>query len=98
MKLQDLAGKPQLREITIEDPTIVERYGEPLVFFVYDRLSVDTYTRLATIKSDDPGVLYDLVKDLILDESGAAVITGDHTLPTDVMTAAIMRVTEELGK
>lgn len=98
MKLQNLASKPQLVELTIDEEKIVERYGEPLQFFINDRLPVDTYTKLASVKPDDPVELYNIVKDLILDDTGMPVISGENTLPIDVMNAAIIRVTEELGK
>lgn len=98
MKLQNLASKPQLVELTIDEEKIVERYGEPLQFFINDRLPVDTYTKLASVKPEDPVELYNIVKDLILDDTGMPVISGENTLPIDVMNAAIIRVTEELGK
>lgn len=98
MKLQDLASKPQLKEIIIDDVDIVEKYGDNLTFYVYDRLPVETYTALATVKQDDAGEMYQLVKNLILNDAGDPVIQGDVTLPVDVMNAAIMKVTENLGK
>ena len=51
MKLSELAAKPQLKDIIIDDEKIVEEYGDTLQFFIQDRLPIETYTRLASIKT-----------------------------------------------
>jgi hypothetical protein len=98
MKLSELAAKPQLKEIQIDDKNIVEAYGDKLSFFVMDRLPIETYTKLASVKTEDPGEMYNVIKDLILDEDGMPVMADGNVLPMDVMTAAVMKVTETLGK
>ena len=98
MKLSELASKPQLTKITIEDEAIVEKYGDALEFFVLDRLPIETYTKLASVKTDDPGEMYHVIKELILDETGHPVMSDGNVLPMDVMNAAVMKVTESLGK
>ena len=98
MKLSELAAKPKLIEITIDDADIVEAYGDALQFYVLDRLPIETYTKIASIKTEDPGEMYSVIKDLILDENGLPVMTDGNVLPMDVMTAAVIKVTERLGK
>jgi hypothetical protein len=98
MKLSDLAKKPQLTEIIINDEEIIEKYGDSLSFYVHDRLPLETYTSLASVKTDDPSAMYSLIKDLILDETGLPVMSEGNVLPIDVMNAAVMKVTESLGK
>lgn len=98
MKLQDLASKPQLVKLTIDSEELVTKYGEALEFYVLDKLPIDTYTKLASINTNDPASMYLTVKDLILDEAGKPVIQNDLTLPLDLMNAAIIKVTENLGK
>ena len=98
MKLKDLAAKPQLTEIIINDESIVEKYGEELQFFVHDRFSMETFTKMAAVEQTDPAQLYNIVKDLILDEEGTPVMNDGHMLPLDVMNAAVIKVTEQLGK
>jgi len=98
MKLQELASKPQLKEIIIDDTEIVEKYGDSLTFYVQDRLPIEVYTKLASVKQDDPGQMYHVIKDLILDEEGMPVMSEGNMLPMDVMTAAVIRVTDSLGK
>jgi len=97
-KLSDLAGKPQLTVMTIDDAEIVEKYGEELEFYVYDKLPISTYTKLASIDTSDTSALYTAVKDLVLDEKGMPIVDEEKTLPMDIMNAAIMKVTESLGK
>lgn len=98
MKLSELAAKPQLKEIIIDDKDIVEEYGDSLSFYVQDRLPIETYTKLATMKTEDVGSMYNVIKELILDENGLPVMSDGNVLPMNVMTAAVMKVTETLGK
>tara|TARA_R100001086_G_scaffold96385_2_gene47927 strand:+ start:1398 stop:1694 length:297 start_codon:yes stop_codon:yes gene_type:complete len=98
MKLQDLATKPKLQEIILDDKELVKKYGDTLQFFVQDRLPIETYTKLASVKQDDPSAMYNVIKDLILNEEGLPVMSDGHVLPMDVMNAAIEKVTEQLGK
>lgn len=98
MKLKDLASKPQLTEVIIDDKEIVEKYGDTLQFFVQDRLPIETYTKLASVNQEDAGQMYNVIKDLILDEEGLPVMSDGNVLPMDVMTAAVVKVSESLGK
>ena len=98
MKLKELAGKPQLVELTIDDENIVKEYGEPITFFVLDKLPISTYTKLATIKEDNVHDMFDVLKDLILDDDGKPVMSDEIALPIDIMTAAVLKVSNNLGK
>lgn len=98
MKLKELASKPQLTKITIDTENIVTKYGEELEFYIYDRLPIETYGKLASLDHNSVAELYNAVKDLILDEDGNPVISGDSTLPLDLMNAAIAKVSDHLGK
>lgn len=98
MKLQDLASKPQLVKLTLDSEEVIAKYGEALEFYVLDKLPIDTYTKIASMNTSDAASMYLMVKDLILDDTGKPVIHGEFTLPMDIMNAAIMKVTENLGK
>tara|TARA_R100000734_G_C3317140_1_gene110034 strand:- start:2253 stop:2552 length:300 start_codon:yes stop_codon:yes gene_type:complete len=97
-KLSDLAATPELTSVIIDDEQLVEKYGDSLEFFIYDKLPISTYTKLASLDTSNAGEMYNAVKDLILDEHGHPVIHEDKTLPMDVMTSAVVKVTEQLGK
>ena len=98
MKLTQLATKPQLTKITIDDAELVEKYGEPVDFYVHDRIGLEQYTQLATIKTEDVSSMIDLVKQLVLDENGKHVMDDDHVLPTDLLNACMLKVVDTLGK
>jgi hypothetical protein len=98
MKLTELAVKPQLTKITIDSEALVEKYGEPVDFYVLDRLPLDKYTKLASVKTEDFSSMIDLVKELILDEDGKPVMDEEHVLPTDILNEAMVKVVEVVGK
>ena len=98
MKLAELASKPKLIPVTIDDAKIVEKYGEPLEFFIYDRQDMDTFMKLARLEGEeDVGVLSDIVSAMILDENGNRIISEDNTLPTEVMLKVIETTVRYLG-
>lgn len=98
MKLTQLASKPQLIEITIDDQEIKEAYGESLTFYMYDRQPLEKYIKLALINQENLTEMISAVKDLILDEDGNIILKDDITLPPNVMTKVVGRVVETLGK
>ena len=98
MKLSQLAAKPQLIEITIEDEATVSKYGEALSFWVYDRQDIHTFAKMATINGEDFASAAEVVKDLILDQDGLPVTKDGFVLPTDIMMKTVTKVIEELGK
>lgn len=98
MKLKDLAAKPQLTEMIIDEKEIVEEYGEALSFYVHDRLPIEQYTKLASLNTKDTGEMFLAMKDLILDDEGFPVMADGMVLPMNVLSAAVVKVTEMLGK
>lgn len=100
MKITQLAAKPQLIKIKLSNKDLVKKYKEEIEFHTWDRQPLDTFMELANVNSDGgkPGDIIHLVKDLILDENGKAVIRDDNTIPTDVLLAATGAIVERLGK
>ena len=98
MKLSQIAAEPQLVEISIDDKDTVKQYGEPLVFYTWDRQPMDVFMRLANLDQKNTGELINVVKTLILDEHGQQVLNDKNMLPTGVLMKAIQKVTEQLGK
>lgn len=97
MKLKELAAKPQLIELTINDDSTVENYGEPIQFWIYDRQSMSTYMRLAQLDFSNSDELVNLFKTLILDEAGMPIVEDDAQLPPDLMMKAVESVILALG-
>jgi len=98
MKLAELSQKPQLINILIEKKELVEKYGEELEFYIYDRQPLDIFSKLANATQDDVAGATMLLKDLILDEDGQPVIADGRVLPIDVMIEAVRLIGDRLGK
>ena len=98
MKLSELAQKPQLQKITITNEAIVEKYGEELEFYIYDRQPLDIFTKMADLGEANAGEYINVLKDIILDEHGSPVCSDDMVLPIDVLTEALKLIGEHLGK
>jgi|TARA_R110000823_G_scaffold225140_1_gene352981 hypothetical protein len=98
MKLSELAKKPQLQKITITKPELVEKYGDELEFFVYDRQPIDVFTKLADVTGDNAGEYISILSDIIKNEDGKDVMTDEMTLPMDVLMECMTLIGEHLGK
>ena len=98
MKLSELAQKPQLQKITITNEAIVDKYGEELEFYIYDRQPLDIFTKMADLGEANAGEYIHVLKDIILDEHGSPVCSDDMVLPIDVLTEALKLIGEHLGK
>ena len=98
MKLSQIAAEPQLVEVVIDDKDTVKTYGEPLVFYTWDRQPMDVFMRLANLDQKNTGELINVVKTLILDDEGKQVLNDKNMLPTGILMKAIAKVTEQLGK
>jgi hypothetical protein len=98
MKLNQLAAKPQLIKYTIEDEKLVEKYGEAIEFWTWDRQPLDVFMQLANAQNTDMGQMLEVIRTLILDENGKQIITKEIMLPSDVLVAVIGKIVETLGK
>lgn len=98
MKLSQLAAKPQLIKLTLEDEEVVKEFGEPIEFWTWDRQPLDTFMKLANSDHANAGAMIDVVRTLILDENGKEVITKDNMLPSTVLIKVISKIVETLGK
>ena len=98
MQLSDLATQPKLIKVTITEQNVVEKYGDELDFFVWDRQPLDIFAKLSTITDDSPLQYTDMLKDLILDSEGKPVMSDGKILPLDVLTEAIKLIGDKLGK
>lgn len=98
MKLNQLAAKPQLIKITLDDEAIVKEYGEPIDFWTWDRQPLDIFMKLANSTTHDPAQMIGIVRTLILDEDGKEIIKEDNMLPTPVLIKVIAKIVDSLGK
>lgn len=98
MKLSQLAAKPQLIKITLDDDSIVKVHGEPVEFWTWDRQPLEVFMKLANANGTDMAGIIDVVRTLILDENGKQIIQGETMLPSTILIQAIAKITESLGK
>lgn len=98
MKLAELAAEPKLTKIILEDEEIVEKYGEPLEFWIWDRQPIDNYMRMAKSTGENFDEIVVTVNEMILDEEGKRIVEGNVMLPTNVLMKAFTKVIETLGK
>jgi hypothetical protein len=98
MKLTQIAAKPQLIKIEIDDEATLAEFGESLEFWIWDRQPMDQFVRLAQMKTEDLANIVNIVNDMVLDETGAAIVKDGVMLPTTIMTKVIGKVVETLGK
>jgi hypothetical protein len=99
MKLSQLAAKPQLIKITLDDDAIVTEFGEAIEFYTWDRQPLEVFMKLASVsQSGDGSSIIEIIRTLILNEDGSQVIQGDAMLPTNVLMSAIAKLTSTLGK
>jgi hypothetical protein len=98
MKLNQLAAKPQLIKIVLDDERLVQEHGEPIEFWTWDRQPLDVFMKMANAKETDVGNMIDVIRTLILNEDGSQIVTKDVMLPTNVLVAAIGKITDALGK
>lgn len=98
MKLSQLAAKPQLIKLELDDEEVVKEFSEPVEFWTWDRQPLDTFMKLANANQDNMGGMIDIVRTLILDENGKEIITKDNMLPSTLLIKAISKIVETLGK
>lgn len=99
MNIQQFAKKPELIKVSIEEDGIVETYGSPITFWIYDSIDINTYFDFFKSQADSDGAkLNELMRKLILNEQGEVCIPEDHILPVDISIASLTAINERLGK
>ena len=98
MNLKDLAAKPQLIKITIDDEEIIKEYNEPLEFYAYDKQPMEVFLKVASSRNHSVDELGLILKDMILDSEGNPVIVDGLMLPSRVLMSAFAKLVEVLGE
>jgi predicted Zn-dependent protease len=99
MNIKELASKPQLIQVNIDEPTIVEKYGDVITFYTYDVVSLSTYFEFYDARSEGQmNNLEKMIRKLVLSEDGNPAIGEDEDLPIDIATEVVKKIGEVLGK
>jgi hypothetical protein len=98
MNLKQLAAKPQLIKLVLDDEDTIKEFGEPLDFYIYDRQPIDMFVKLAGLTQSDLSSIVTIVNDMILDESGAKIVDGEMVLPQKLYMRVVEKVVKQLGE
>ena len=98
MKLREIAHKPKLIEVVLDDEDIQQRFGESLSFYTYDRQPLDVFMSLVSMEEQDQAKMFGIVRQLILDENGQQIVSEDSMLPGHVLLKCVTKIVELLGK
>ena len=99
MNINELAKKPQLEEVTLDDADLIETYGEPITFWMFDHVDINTYFDFYKYQSEQNGeLLMSALRKIILNAEGKPAIDEETVLPVDVSLAALTKINEHLGK
>lgn len=98
MKLTQLSKQPELVKLTLDDPETIEQYGESLDFWIYDRIDMDTFVKMAVMKPEDFGRMVETVQNLIRDEDGSPIVRDGLMIPSTILGRVVTKVVETLGK
>ena len=99
MDIKQLAKKPELVEVTLDDDNLVKEYGETITFWMKDFVDINTYFDFFRSQSDNSGQeLNTLMRKIILNKEGLPVLADDEALPIDISVAALTKINETLGK
>ena len=98
MNLEQLATKPQLIKITVDDADVVAQYGEPLDFYTWDRQPLELFLKFATSGTRDITTMGDMLQTMVLNAEGQEIIRDGFVLPSKVLISVFSRLVAELGK
>ncbi len=98
MKLTQITAEPKLVQVFLDDEDTVKEYGESLEFYTWDRQPMTVFIKLAEAEAGKFANIVDVMRELILDEAGKPVMTGQTVLPSKILMRAITKITDLLGK
>jgi len=99
MDIKQFARKPTLVEVTLDDPALVEAYGEPIKFWMYDFVDINTYFDFFRSQSEkNNSQLMAMLRSIILNSQGRPSLEQGDSLPIDISVAALTKINEILGK
>jgi hypothetical protein len=98
MELTQLAAKPQLVKIPIDDAETVAAYGEAVDFWTWDRQPLDVFLTLSNAMSTDRERANEIIRTLVLDSAGNPVMKDEQILPVRIMVHVMTEIMNRLGK
>lgn len=98
MKINQLASKPKLIKLVIDDEDTIKSVGEEVEFWTWDRQPLETFMKLANASQGNQSEMIDIIRTLILDEDGKQVINNEVMVPSSILLKMIEKLISTLGK
>lgn len=99
MNINEYATTPKLLKLVLDSAELIEAYGEPIIFWTYDIVSLSTYFDFFNARNNSEfDSLNKIIKKMILLEDGSPAIKEGQDLPIDIVAAALSKIGEILGK
>ena len=99
MDISKFAKKPTLTKIVMDEPEVIEAYGEVIEFHMLDQMSISTYFEFYRLQQEqDSDKLNDLLRKIVLKEDGSPALTEEEIFPVDITLALLVKINEFLGK
>ena len=99
MDISQLAKKPELVKLVLDDQELVNTYGEEITFFMLDVIDINTYFDFYKNQNEQDGErLMHVLRKIILNEQGNPAIAEDSILPVDITLNVLMKISDHLGK
>ena len=99
MDIKQFAKRTQLTEITLDDEELVKLYGEPIKFWMYDFVDINTYFDFFRSQGDkNNGQLNAMLRSIILTADAKPALAEGDSLPIDIAVAALTKINDLLGK
>jgi hypothetical protein len=99
MDISKLAKKPQLEKLVLDSSDVVERFGEPITFYMRDHIGISNYFNFYKLQqSENDTLLNDLLRQLILNEDGSPALADDEVLPIELTIAILVKISDFLVK
>jgi len=98
MKINQIASKPKLIKLIVDDEETLGEFGEEVEFYTWDRQPLETFMKVASTSQENPNGIIEIASELILDEEGKQVIQDDVTVPNKLLIKMVEKVISTLGK
>ena len=99
MDISKFAKKPILTKIVMDDPEVIEVYGEVIEFHMLDQMSISTYFEFYRLQQEqNSDKLNDLLRKIVLKEDGTPALTEEEIFPVDITLALLVKINDFLGK
>ena len=96
--LDQIAKKPQLIAIELDDENTINEFGDTVVFWIPEFIDIKTYFRYFQSLNEEKENIGELLQMLVLNQQGQPILTDGNNIPAGLAISAIAKINEHLGK